>query len=128
MDPANDDHDDNDDDDDDDDDDDIDIGIDLYLISIEGVYGLLWQLYIQYISKLTLEIQILRVLANTPTGYGRTKKLDPQIKKKKHFQIAMKIFLSFRDLFVPCSVTTTCTFTTFNIIIKRRKRQDGSLT
>ena len=46
MDPANDDHDDNDDDDDDDDDDDIDMGIDLYLISIEGVYGLLWQLYI----------------------------------------------------------------------------------
>ena len=42
MDPANDDHDDN----DDDDDDDIDMGIDLYLISIEGVYGLLWQLYI----------------------------------------------------------------------------------
>ena len=87
MDPANDDHDDNDDDDDHDDDDDIDIGIDLYLLSIEGVYGLLWQLYIQYISKLTLEIQIVRVLANTPTGYGRTKKLDPQIKKKNIFRL-----------------------------------------
>ena len=98
MDPANDDHDDNDDDDDhdhdddDDDDDDIDIGIDLYLLSIEGVYGLLWQLYIQYISKLTLEIQIVRVLANTPTGYGRTKKLDPQIKKKNIFRLQWKSF------------------------------------
>ena len=103
--------------------------ITLYLIFIEGVYRLLWRLYIQYISKLTLEIQILRVLANTPTGYGHTKKLDPKIKKKKkHFQIAMKIFFSFRDLFVPCSVTTTCTFTTVNIIFKRRKRQSGSLT
>ena len=102
----------------------------MYLIFIEGVYGLLWQLYIQYISKLTLEIQILRALANTPTGYGHAKKLYPKIKKKKKtiFQIAMKIFLSFRDLFVPCSVTTTCTFTTVNIISKRRKRQDGSLT
>ena len=59
--------------------------ITLYLIFIEGVYRLLWQLYIQYISKLTLEIQILRVLANTPTGYGHTKKLDPKIKKKKTF-------------------------------------------
>lgn len=39
----------------------------------------------KYISKLTLEIQILRVLANTPTGYGHTKKLDPKIKKKKTF-------------------------------------------
>lgn len=103
--------------------------ITLYLIFIEGVYRLLWQLYIQYISKLTLEIQILRVLANTPTGYGHAKKLYPKIKKKNYiFQIAMKIFLSFKDLFVPCSVTTTCTFTTVNIIIKRRKRQDGSLT
>lgn len=81
-----------------------------------------------YISKLTLEIHILRVLANTPTGYGHTKKLDPKINKKNIFQIAMKIFLSFRDLFGPCSVTTTYTFTTVNIIIKRRKRQDGSLT
>ena len=96
---------------------------------MEGVYRLLWQLYIQYISKLTLEIQILRVLTNTPTGYGHSKKLDPQIKKKKNFQIAMKNnLLSFRNPFVPCSVTTTCTFTTFNIIFKRRKRQDGSLT
>ena len=59
-----------------------------------------------YISKLTLEIQILRVLANKPTGYGYTQKLDQKIGKKKHFQIAMKIFLSFKDLFVPCSVTT----------------------
>ena len=60
--------------------------ITLYLIFIEGVYRLLWQLYIQYISKLTLEIQILRVLANTPTGYGHAKKLFPKIKKKKlHF-------------------------------------------
>ena len=81
-----------------------------------------------YISKLTLEIQILRVLANTPTGYGHTKKIGSKTLKKKNFQIVMKIFLSFRDLFVPCSVTATCTFTTFNIIIKRRKRQDGSLT
>lgn len=71
-----------------------------------------------YISKLTLEIQILRVLANTPTGYGYTKKIGSKTLKKKHFQIVMKIFLSFRDLFVPCSVTTTCTFTTVNIIIK----------
>ena len=116
MDPANDDH--------DDDDDDmmmmmmmmiliLIMMITLYLTSIEGVYGPLWQLYIR--------IQILRVLANTPTGYGYSKKLDQKI-KKKHFQIAMKIFLSFKDLFVPCSVTTV------NIIIKRRKRQDGSPT
>ena len=33
-----------------------------------------------YIFKLTLEIQILRVLANTPTGYGYTQKW---IKKSK---------------------------------------------
>lgn len=42
-----------------------------------------------YISKLTLEIQILRVLgllANTPTGYGYTKKLD-QEKKKNIFRL-----------------------------------------
>lgn len=42
-----------------------------------------------YISKLTLEIQILRVLgllANTPTGYGYTKKLD-QKKKKNIFRL-----------------------------------------
>ena len=40
-----------------------------------------------YISKLTLEIQILRVLANTPTGYGHTKKLDPKINKKTFFRL-----------------------------------------
>ena len=41
----------------------------------------------KYISKLTLEIQIVRVLANTPTGYGYTQKLDQKIKKKNIFRL-----------------------------------------
>ena len=78
-----------------------------------------------YISKLTLEIQILRVLTNTPTGYGHTKKLDPKIKKKKKtFSDCNENLFKLQGSFCSLFCYNYMYLTTVNIIIKRRKRQD----